>query len=218
MGVQSLRQLMLFFTSADQRDQRYGQRSLSSRDGSLHSVPCQAKWHREPVPAPWHCDDAGGRRWSCRKRLAQRQNLCAQIAFFDNKIGPDPSNQLVFADNASGVFDQHPQYLKRSRTQRHRFIAAKQQLLFHEQSEWRKGDDRLVHRQALIDHIFNLCPMGERVADELPLRAAPSQNKIEGERLQSMQYALRCELRVANHILNTSGNMSGLQLMNANAH
>lgn len=58
-----------------------------------------------------------------------------QIAFVNERVGPDASRQLVFADQLAWTFNQSDQYLKGTTAQTNSSIPLQQPLLLRQKVE-----------------------------------------------------------------------------------
>jgi hypothetical protein len=77
-------------------------------DWPLAAPAAPVHFTRELVAAPGDCAD----EVRVRQRHAERPDLGAQIALFDDPARPDAANQLVFADDRAVGLDQRHEYVE----------------------------------------------------------------------------------------------------------
>jgi hypothetical protein len=89
-------------------------------------------WGDEAVASSGNIDDKPIAVSSVAQRAAQRGNMDREIRRLDKYIGPNPSHQLLLADQLTGAFEQHRQDLQSPASDRHWLIAFQQKKLCRE--------------------------------------------------------------------------------------
>ena len=92
-------------------------------DGEL-AIEQQPHVFREPVAAPGNGDDVLVVLRIFSERLAQEEDVPAEVGFFDEGVRPDCFHQVVFGDDLIVVADQHEQDLKCLGRNRNNFVLA----------------------------------------------------------------------------------------------
>ncbi len=90
---------------------------------------------REPVAASWNGDDELVILRTLAERLAQEEDVPAQVGFFDERIWPDCFQQVVFGDDLLVVTDENQQDLKSLGRDGDGFVFAQQQVLLRIKAE-----------------------------------------------------------------------------------
>jgi hypothetical protein len=72
----------------------------------------------QAVSAPWHGDDIAMVLRGLAERLAQHEDVAAQVGLLHESVRPDCLHQVVFGDDLFAVADQNQKYLKGLRRER----------------------------------------------------------------------------------------------------
>src|SRR5262249_49421294 len=80
-----------------------------------------------PIPAVTQC-------------ATQRGHMDREVRRLDENIGPDPSHQILLADQLSTAFEQGDQDFQSATSERHRLVAFPQKELRREQAERSERD------------------------------------------------------------------------------
>ena len=100
--------------AADDRSQAGGQILLRRLQGVEHDLRDAVAVHRrdKAVTTLRHVDDIALALLAIAQRPAQRGDVHPQVDLFDHTVRPHAGDQLLLADDATGVFDQHLQNIE----------------------------------------------------------------------------------------------------------
>src|SRR5215510_1465864 len=78
----------------------------------------------EPMPVP-----------AVTQRATQRRHMDREVGRLDKDIGPNPSHQILLADQLTAAFEQSDQDLQRTASKRHGLVAFQKKELCRKQTK-----------------------------------------------------------------------------------
>src|SRR5262249_4913391 len=87
------------------------------------------------VASPWNVRHITFARVAVAERPAQSGDMDPETALFDESAGPNAGGQLVFADEFTGMLDEHRQNIERAASKAHGLLVFQQNL-----SPWKQPE------------------------------------------------------------------------------
>ena len=93
-------------------------------------------WGYEAVPAPRDIYDEAITVAAIAQRATQRGHVDREVGRLDKYVGPNPSHQILLADQLTGPFKQRDEDFQCATSKAHWLVALEQKESCREQAKW----------------------------------------------------------------------------------